>query len=241
MRRSVVLFFFAALTESVLAQQPTCRTILDLPCYTIRMSHRQWQIFMNGSAEIVMFTDASIAALRSDDSRVVVGDSSSWQLLGTRSNHKGSWLYLAPENEIVTVDDTNQTIARREPLIWHDLPYRRSVPNDSTCRSGILHFGTDFNMKGTFTVAGVAVVRWYRTLGNGGYEEEYLAPSLDCIPLKMYSIRRNALWLPTFINSSEATSVEFGEPVADLFTLPPGYRQVEDPRRAELLKRRGSN
>ena len=142
MRRSVVLFFFAALTESVLAQQPTCRTFLDLPCYTIRMSHRQWQIFMNGSAEIVMFTDASIAALRSDGSRVVVGDSSSWQLLGIRSNHKGSWLYLAPENEIVTVDDTKQTIARREPLIWHDLPYRRSVPNDSTCRSGILHFGT---------------------------------------------------------------------------------------------------
>jgi hypothetical protein len=96
-------------------------------------------------------------------------------------------------------------------------------------------------MKDTATVAGLAVARWYRTLGNGGYEEEYLAPLLDCIGLKSYSIRRNALWLPTFIDSSEATSVEFGEPAADLFTLPRGYRQVDDPRRAELLKRRGSN
>lgn len=195
---------------------------------------------MSGSHEVVKWVSTSVDALRGDGSRVDVADDSVWRLMGPSSHFKGSWLYLAPENEIVTVDDTKQTIARREPLIWHDLPYRRSAAHDSTCRSGILHSGTDFSMKETGKVAGVEVVKWRRRLGNDGYEEQYLAPSLDCIALKTYSIRKNSLRLPTFISSSEATSIQFGEPAADLFVLPTGYRQVEDPRRAALLRRLGS-
>ncbi len=177
-----------------------------------------------------------VDALSRDGSHATVTEDSFWRTFSREGGvRKSVSLYLAANNEIVTVNFSEETIARREPLIWHDLPYRRSVKGDDTCNSGILHFGTDFRMEGTTTVAGVRVIKWFRPLEKGS-EEEYLAPSLDCVPLKVYRLQRNALWLPTFIQSQEASSVEFGEPNPELFKLPSAYREIEDPRRAFLMR-----
>jgi hypothetical protein len=236
MRICALLLVFGLSAYSQNVQSPACRTALDVPCYTIHAKLTQWQIFVNHSHDVLKWTSTYVNALRADGSRISISESSIWNPTGTSSSSKKSSVYLVPDKQILTIDYTKKTIASREPLIWHDLPYRRSTAHDNTCQSGIRHFGTDFTMKGVSKVANVDVVEWYRTLGNGGYEEQYLAPSLDCLPLKTYSIRKNSWGLPTFISSSEATSVDFRAPAPELFVLPSGYRQVEDPQRAVLLR-----
>lgn len=219
------------------AQPPACRTPLDIPCHTVRGTHTQWEAFRTGFTDVRQVKGSYVGALRRDGSSVSrhgVNSRSLFSSEGSTSDH--AWFYLAPQEEIVSVDHTQRTIARREPLIWHDRPYRRSVEGDATCKSGILHSGTDFRMTGEDQIAGVRVVRWYRDLGNGGEEEQYLAPSLDCMALKLSKVHRNALRLPTFILSLEVTSVEFGDPNSDLFALPSDYREIEDPRRASLIR-----
>lgn len=227
MRVSGLLLFLAVAAYSQSGQSTGCRTELGISCYTIHANLTEWQIFFPGSRDLARHTFSYVHAQRSDGSVISITDG---------SGSKTSRAYLAPERRIVTIDYDKKTIAAREPLIWHDLPYRRSTPHDNTCQTGIRHSGTDFTMQGTTKVAGVEVVKWYRTLGNGGYEEQYLAPSLDCLSLKSYSIRKNSWGLPKLISSAEATSVDFGAPSPELFALPTGYRQVEDPQRAVLLK-----
>jgi hypothetical protein len=178
---------------------------------------------MNGSHEIAKWVSTSVDALRGDSSQADIGDNSAWRSNSPNLHFKSSRFYLAPQNKIVTLDETSQTITSRDPRIWHDLPYRRSTAHDQTCESGIHHYGTDFTKTDTTKIAGIEVVRWYRPLGNGGYEEQYLAPSLDCLPLKSYSIHKNSFHLPTFITSSEATNVQFAEPAPALFQLPTNY------------------
>ena len=229
MRTCFLLSLFACCASTIWAQA-NCRTALGVPCYTIQASRTQWQMFMKGSHQITKWVSTSVDALRSDGSHADIGDNSAWRLTGPNLHFKGSRFYLASQNQIVTVDETKQTIMRREPLFWHDLPYRHSTAHDGTCASGIRHAGTDFTRKETAQVAGVEVVRWYRPLGNGGYEEQYLAPSLNCIALKSYSIQKSSLNLPTFITSSEATSVQFGQPAPALFNLPTGYRPLQPPQ-----------
>ena len=230
--RTCLLPLLAFVTCNAWAQSG-CRTALDVPCYTIQANRTQWQVFMNGSHEITKWVSTSVDALRSHGSQANIGDSSAWHLTSPNLHFKGSRFYLAPQNQIVMVDETKQTIMRRDPLYWHDLPYRRSTAHDGTCASGIRHSGTDFTKQETTKIAGVDVVRWYRPLGNGGYEEQYLAPSMDCLSLKSYSIHKSTLHLPTFITSSEATQVQFGDPAPALFNLPKGYRplQVSAPRK----------
>lgn len=231
----VLLAAFSLSAGAAFAQQAVCRTPLNVRCYTIRGARTHWQAFRNGATDIVQSTTTLVYASRRDGSTVTSQETSDWRLFGATRKSRGSWLYLSPENAIVTVNYNDHTSAQREPLIWHDLPHRRAAEHDLTCESGIRHFGTDFSRKGEATVAGVPVVIWRRSLGNGS-EEQYLAPSLDCIPLRSYEILSNQWWLRTFIDSFEATSVQFGEPAADLFALPSGYRQIEDPQRAGLIR-----
>ncbi|MEO8027807.1 MAG: hypothetical protein ABI823_15090 [Bryobacteraceae bacterium] len=226
-----------ALAQPGLAQDTGCKTSLGIPCHTIRGTGTQWQANSWTLSQIRRVLSTDLHAVRRDGSSVNQGEVRFQDIYGRgKGEQEGSGLYLAPENAIVTVNSIAHTIARREPLIWHDLPYRRSRSGDTACASGILHSGTDFVQNGTAIVAGVPVVKWYRTLGNGGFEEQALAPSLDCMALSKYQVRRNAFWLPEFINSWEATSVEFGEPASGLFRLPDGYREIEDPRRAQMIR-----
>jgi len=221
-------------TASGLAAQPSCRTSIGIPCYTIRATHTQWQALAQDPLKISKVTETNVRAVRRDGSFVAFGEMKEELLFGGLLGAKqGAQLYLAPENAIVKVNRTEHTISRREPLIWHDLPYRRSADGDSTCQTGIRHFGSDFQLNGNSTVAGVPVVKWSRADGS---EDHYLAPSLDCIELKREKIKRNRLWIPIFTSRWEATSVELGEPKPELFVLPTDYKQVEDPERARLLQ-----
>ncbi len=130
----------------------------------------------------------------------------------------------------------DRTFSSREPLIWHDRPYRRSKEGDANCSTGILHSGTDFRETGRDTIAGVPVVKWQRGDGLHWKEEIYLAPSLDCVALRIEEIRRNRWYLPKFSHSVEAIAIEWGEPRPELFAIPAGYRQVEDPALPRLLR-----
>jgi len=218
------------------AQTHSCRTALDVPCYTLRGTATIWQLSKTGKLEITELKSTYVNALRRDGSHVSLDESESSRFFSSAGwKGKITRMYLAPEKEIVTVDHAQGTIARREPLSWSDLPYRRSTAGDTTCESGIQHSGTDFRMESTSTLAGIAVVRWSRAIVNGR-EEQDLAPSLDCIALRRYRIQRNSFLLPIEIFSTEATSVEFGEPSSDLFKIPSSYRAIVDPQRATLIR-----
>jgi hypothetical protein len=147
-----------------------------------------------------------------------------------------SELYLRPADRVVRVFYKDHTFSSREPIIWHDRPFRRSKNNDTTCASGILHSGTDFTLTGEHTILGIKAFRWYRALEYGGYEEQYLAPALDCLCLRAAQVHRNVFRIPFFTSGIEVTSVKFGEPNRALFQVPTDYRQVPDPY-GERLRR----
>jgi hypothetical protein len=232
-----VLCRLALCAAAALSLSAECRTSLGVPCFTARITQTQWQLFRNGPADIRKFVRTSVDAVREDSSSVTVQESSYGSPFNTAERpQKVSSLYLAPDKQIVFLDHNARTIGRREPLSWQDLPYRRSKNGDTHCESGIRHSGTDFTRGETAVVAGIPAVRWYRSLANGGSEEIYLAPSVDCLTLKARTTMKNEWHLPVFINTMEVTSVELGEPRADLFALPSDYREIEHPHRQRLLR-----
>lgn len=145
---------------------------------------------------------------------------------------------LLPRIVVVRIFHEKLSFSSREPMIWHDRPYRRSKDGDANCSTGIRHFGVDLRQTGASTVAGVPVVKWERGDGRSWAEEVYLAPSLDCETLKSYMVMRTPWGLPRFIRSVEATSIEWGEPKAELFAVPPDYQQIEDPMLPSLQRGR---
>jgi hypothetical protein len=78
--------------------------------------------------------------------------------------------------------------------------------------------------------------RWYRSLEYGGYEEQFLAPALDCLALRTMRVHNNVLRLPVFKDRSEVKSIRFGEPDPALFQIPAEYKEVPD-LSTERLKR----
>lgn len=203
-------------------QEPNdCRDSIGIPCSTIQYKRSQWQIGRI-SLPIAHSINQETVAYRSDGSFAVLTD----------RGH--AYMYAAPSDQVIRIDNNAKTISHRPPIIWHDRPYRRSKDGDGQCATGILHFGTDFHLSGDTVVAGISVKTWERGDGWFWHEEEHLAPSLDCAVLKSYSIRRNFLLIPTFINSAEALSVRLGEPDQNLFAAPANYQEVKDPTEDRL-------
>ena len=91
-------------------------------------------------------------------------------------------------------------------------------------------------MTGPDTLLSIKVFRWYRPLEYGGYEEQFLAPSLDCTILRGTRVYKNLLHIPTFTSHFEIRSIRFGEPDPSPFRIPDAYREVPDPS-AERLRR----
>lgn len=210
-----------------------CRTPLGIPCSTIR--YQESQFFFGGLGDVEYNRSWSVRAVRSDGSFVTQRDTQSLSLRGYRLLRDSSFMYLSPQDELIRVNHGQQTVSGRSPRIWHDRPYRRSKDGDKFCSSGILHNGTDFKLEGESTVAGVPVMKWTRGDKWNG-DEIYLAPSLDCAALKSYTVRRRGWFLPRIVSSSEAISVEFGEPKPELFTVPSEYKRLEDPHQNRLLQ-----
>ncbi len=207
-----------------------CRTPLGVPCYTIRFAHSQWQFAREGRPVFSHYTWTSVKALRADGSSVEAiggGQQRDWFTSEARAAGPVS-LYLAPEDTLIQVDHERKSITRRQPRIWNERHYRASTPGDRTCVSSIRQWGTTFFLRGQDTVAGVPVIRWTGANPGGGYTEVYLAPSVDCRPLKTYTVYRKLGIIPTFINSTEATSVELGAPKPELFALPTGYHETKE-------------
>lgn len=223
-----------AAAQSSAPAAPNCRTPLGIPCVTIHYKQSQWQLFRSGLTDVRHFQKKQTLAVRLDGSTVNRTEKAVGATLSGVTDHGPfSYMYLAPGDLIVRINDQSRTYSSRKPLIWHDRPYRRAADGDAVCRTGILHNGTDFKLDGETTIAGVPVVKWVR--GNRRHREEIsLAPSLDCAVLKRYAIRRNGFYIPLFIDSMEAFSVEHGEPRPELFQIPVGYTPAEDPHEQRL-------
>lgn len=206
-----------------------CRTSIGIPCYTMEMKHSQWTLFSDGITDIRHGTSSSLFAVRRDGSHV------GW---GREANGKLSiaGMYLAPSDQVVKVNHPEKTISYREVLIWHDRPYRRSTSGDAECVTGLIHYGSSsqFTRAGTDKIAGVPVVKWTRGNGLLWSEEIYMAPELDCAVLKHNQRHFQGWFGKGYILATEATSVRIGEPAAEIFALPAGYQQVEDPQRTRL-------
>jgi hypothetical protein len=149
---------------------------------------------------------------------------------------RSAQLYLAPSDRVVRIFHTSRQFSSREAIIWNDRPYRRAKDGDTTCASGILHSGTDFQQTGQHTILGIKSFRWYRPLEYGGYEEQFLAPSLDCLTFRRLRVDRNMFRIPELTDRTEVISIKFGEPDRTLFSIPAGYKEVPDPS-AERLRR----
>jgi hypothetical protein len=211
----------------VVVLRAECRTVLDIPCHTIEYQDEQTTYFHRS------FTDLSTISIQSTHAVGADGSSYSEEVVrdgygftGRVNSTRSIWIYSAPSNRIFVVFPQERTYSVRMPSMWHDRPYRRSKIGDATCSSGILHSGTDFRLTSFETVLGLRTVRWHRDLGNGGYEDVWLAPDLDCAGLRHAHVIKNWLHLPTFINTSEATRVDLSRPDPDLFGVPSGYREI---------------
>ncbi|MBI4877257.1 MAG: hypothetical protein HY822_21730, partial [Acidobacteria bacterium] len=156
------------------------------------------------------------------------GNYRQWFKTETRAAGAAS-LYLAEEDRVVHVDHAQKTVRRRAPMMWTDRPFRRSTPGDRTCLSAIRHWGAHFFLRGTDSVAGVAVIRWVGANPGGGYTEVYLAPTLDCRALKTRIVYRKLGILPASISTTEAVSVQLGTPKPELFAVPSDYREGKEP------------
>jgi hypothetical protein len=229
-------FTFGTLAVVSFAQAPNCMTPLGNPCYTLHGTRTSWQLFEHGLTDIREIKANYISASGRDGSHVDLEKGADSALFERHTRtFKTMRMYVGPKKEIITVDYHSGTLARREPLIWHDVPYRRARAGDATCESGIRHYGTDFQIRGAALIAGLPTVKWHRDLANGS-EEEYLAPSLDCIALKTYMVVRNRAGIPIRINNTQVSRVEFGEPNPNVFKLPAsGLKEITDPNRARLL------
>jgi hypothetical protein len=203
-----------------------CRTPLGIPCSTIRFQVTQWRLFQEGPLDVTRFSEVRTFAVRRDGS--FADRTERQQEAATVS------LYLASEDQVIRLDHQQKSVTRHPPILWNERPYRYSSPGDRTCVSGIRHWGAHFFLRGPDRVAGVPVIKWIGSNPGGGYTEVYLAPSLDCRPLKTHIVIRKFGIFPTFVSTTEAVSVQLGEPQAELFALPSDYREVEDPLRKSL-------
>ena len=226
------MLMLAFLLQALQAAPIGCQTPIGIPCSTIRYETRQWVV--GGLTRLAYFTSSSTAATRSDGSRVSIDASEAYGMLRDSRKTGGTFMYMASGDRVIRIDHERRTISYRQPIIWHDRPYRRSKHGDATCATGILHQGTDFKLAGDGVIAGIPTKKWDRGDGLFWYEESYLAPSLDCAVLKHYVVRRNRLLIPTFITSMEVVSVRLGEPDAGLFDIPVNYQEVKDPMEDRL-------
>jgi hypothetical protein len=228
------MMFLAGLLSAASAQD--CTTPLGIPCMIIESVHEQWSVLNNGInyhhskryQKSGYSSNGSIADVMTFEEIPLIGAA---EMIGPTA-----YLYLAPSDRVVHLFHKDRKFSSREPIIWHDRPYRRAKNGDTTCASGILHSGTDFRLTGEHTILGTKTFRWYRQLEYGGYEEQFLAPALDCLTLRRVHVHKNVLRLPVFTDRSEAISVQFGEPDRALFDIPTDYQQVPDPA-AERLRR----
>jgi hypothetical protein len=117
-------------------------------------------------------------------------------------------LYLGPSDRVVSIFHNDRQFSSREPINWQDRPYRRAKNGNTTCASGILHSGTDFQQTGEHTILGTKTFRWYRPLQYGGYEEQFLAPSLDCLILRAVLVHRNILRIPVLTIRTEVKAIK---------------------------------
>jgi hypothetical protein len=216
--------------------QTNCTTPLGLQCVVVQSVNEQWSVLNHGInyshwktyEQMAWASDGSIAYQDKGEKIPLTGDPEVFA--------PTAYLYLRPSDRVVRILYGDHTFSRREPIIWHDRPYRRAKPNDTTCASGILHSGTDFHVVGDDTILGLKTIRWYRPLENGGYEEQFLAPALDCLSLRTRRVYKNFLRFPELTDRTEVTSIHFGEPDRSLFQIPADYKEVPDPS-ADRLRR----
>lgn len=204
-----------------------CRTTLDIPCHTIEQRHEQTTLFLRGLTDLSTASTESKFAVSANGStyaRSVVRNGFGFGGRMRPAHH--IQVYDASLKRIFTLAPEGRTYVVRTPGEGHHQPFRLSKAGDATCATGIVHHGSDFQLIGSEPILGVRAIHWHRPLGNGGYEDRWLAPELDCVGLRHRMVMKNALHLPVLIDSSETTRLEIQQPDSGLFQLPANYREV---------------
>jgi hypothetical protein len=165
MRYTFLLLLAGALSG---ASPKDCTTPLGVPCMTVESVHEQWSVLQRG----ITYRHSKRyhkTAFASNGSNAIHGTTEEIPLVGSAEPvGRGAQLYLSPSDRVVRIFHKDRQFSSREPIIWHDRPYRRAKNGDTTCASGILHNGNDFQQTGEHTILGIKTFRWYRPLEYGG-------------------------------------------------------------------------
>ena len=78
------------------------------------------------------------------------------------------------------------------------------------------------------SVANIHVVGYAGQDHEGNDYKLYFAPSIGCQELRFQQINHNAVGIPTYIHLRVVDSYLLGAPDPKLFSIPEGYRQVEE-------------
>jgi hypothetical protein len=225
--RGFLVVVVGALSGVVL--KADCRTPIGIPCHTIEYKTQQTTFFHRGLTDFGKISLRSIHAVGEDGSSY--HEEAADDAIGRSAKRQTVWIYNASSDRIVVASPQQRTFYIRTPTMWHDRPFRVSKNGDETCSSGILHNGTDFRLVGSEKILGVSTAHWYRELGNGGYEDAWLAPDLDCAGIRHIQVLKNWLHLPTFTTETQASRIDTALPNPTLFNLPTDYREVATPAR----------
>ncbi len=120
----------------------------------------------------------------------------------------GDWVYLDPTT------DSSITLKRSLPEV------RRAISEADTegCPSGV-----DLSKLSQLApILGVRILYYSNTDASGDTEERWMAPDLNCLPLKKIDTSRQHGGAH---NVLVATSIKIGEPAEDLKAAPPGYTE----------------
>lgn len=144
-----------------------------------------------------------------------------------------------PPSTLITIDRNRKTFAVFRPA---QIPATRvRFPQDSHISACAARRSQEFEyhrFQGTERLAGVAAEKWVIDGPSATviyHEEVYLAPALDCFPLK-HTRSRTTVWriadypvfhFPAARSITEPVHVRLGEPSSHVFEVPAGFRQVE--------------
>lgn len=205
--------------------------------YTLRLVTSGWDI--RGNGRTVMRSQSTHDVARRSDGAIW----SRTEATETRFLSKGQTTVdeqiSFPPSTLVTVDRLRKTFAIFSPA---QLPSNRvRFPQDqhiSRCAAQRSPEYENYRFQGTVQLFGLIVEKWVMR-GQWPeviyHDEVFVAPALDCIPIK-FTRSRTTVWrignydvfqFPASQSTTEPTQLTLGEPAGHLFNLPSGFHQVE--------------
>ena len=108
------------------ASPDDCATPLRVACMTVESLDEQWSVLHRG-LNFQHFNVRQITAYSANGSVAQQVTFENIPLIGaTEIFGRNGELYLGPSDRVVRLFHKDRTFSSREPIIWHDRPYRRA-------------------------------------------------------------------------------------------------------------------